>query len=107
MLLQFEGMAFAHRALRIEIEQLRSGIAYLSGGFLFGLVPLAAAEIVQQVARRELPRESGVAQLVEFFNLDPARADRLMGAVGKTFFIEAPEPAPQQAPAPAKKEPPA
>ena len=67
----------------------------------------AAAEIVQQVARRELPRESGVAQLVEFFNLDPARADRLMGAVGKTFFIEAPEPAPQQAPAPAKKEQPA
>jgi hypothetical protein len=48
-----------------------------------------------------------VAQLVEFFNLDPARADRLMGAVGKTFFIESPEPAPQQAPAPAKKEPPA
>jgi len=48
----------------------------------------AATAIVAQVAGRLLPRESGVQQLVEFFNLDPAKADRIMGSVGKTFFVE-------------------
>lgn len=48
----------------------------------------AAAAIVQQVALRQLPRDSGVAQLVEFFNLPPDKAERIMGAVGRTFFIE-------------------
>ena len=48
----------------------------------------AAAAIVQQVAMRQLPRDSGVAQLVEFFNLPPDKAERIMGAVGKTFFID-------------------
>jgi hypothetical protein len=48
----------------------------------------AAASIVQQVALRQLPRDSGVAQLVEFFNLPADKAERIMGAVGRTFFIE-------------------
>lgn len=48
----------------------------------------AAATIVQQVAMRQLPRDSGVAQLVEFFNLPQDKAERIMGAVGKSFFIE-------------------
>ena len=43
---------------------------------------------MQQVALRQLPRDSGVAQLVEFFNLPPDKAERIMGAVGKTFFID-------------------
>jgi hypothetical protein len=55
----------------------------------------AAAAIVQQVAARQLPRDSGVAQLVEFFNLPADKAERIMGAVGKTFFIETAAPAAQ------------
>lgn len=51
----------------------------------------AAAEIVAQVAVGSLPRESGVAMLVEFFQLDPARAERIMGPVGRTFRPAAPE----------------
>ena len=51
----------------------------------------SASAIVAQVATRQLPRESGVQQLVEFFNLDPAKADRIMGSVGKTFFVEIPQ----------------
>ena len=54
----------------------------------------AAASIVQQVALRQLPRDSGVAQLVEFFNLPADKAERIMGAVGKSFFIEAAAEAP-------------
>jgi hypothetical protein len=54
----------------------------------------AAASIVQQVALRQLPRDSGVAQLVEFFNLPADKAERIMGAVGRTFFIEAAAEAP-------------
>ena len=54
----------------------------------------AAAAIVQQVALRQLPRDSGVAQLVEFFNLPADKAERIMGAVGRTFFIEAAAEAP-------------
>jgi hypothetical protein len=57
----------------------------------------AAAAIVQQVALRQLPRDSGVAQLVEFFNIGQDKAERIMGAVGKTFFIEAPAPTPPPA----------
>ena len=56
----------------------------------------AAAAIVQQVALRQLPRDSGVAQLVEFFNLAPDKAERIMGAVGKTFFVEVAEAPPPQ-----------
>lgn len=47
----------------------------------------AAAAIVQQVAMRQLPRDSGVAQLVEFFNLPADKAERIMGDVGRGFFI--------------------
>lgn len=34
------------------------------------------------VAAGELPRGTGVAMLVEFFNLDPVAAERLMGEIG-------------------------
>lgn len=57
----------------------------------------AAANIVNLVATRQLPREAGVAQLIEFFQMDAARAERVMGAVGKSFFIEAAPAAPPPA----------
>jgi hypothetical protein len=45
----------------------------------------AAVGIVEKVAAGTLPRAAGVSMLIEFFNLDPARADRLMGDVGRGF----------------------
>lgn len=56
----------------------------------------AAQGIVAAVAAGQLPRETGVAMLQEFFNIDPARAERIMGAVGKSFR---PAPPPEAAPA--------
>jgi len=60
----------------------------------------SALAILDLVARRSLPRESGIAALIEFFNIDPARAERVMGAVGRTFFVEATAPALTEPPAP-------
>jgi phage-related protein (TIGR01555 family) len=66
----------------------------------------AAAEIVEKVAMRLLPRETGVAMLTAFFPLNPAQANKVMGPVGKTFFAEAPPtpPAGQVPTGPAKDE---
>lgn len=61
---------------------------------LNGAQVTAALEIVGQVARRELPRETGVSMLQAFFNLTSTRAEAIMGAVGRTFFAEQPAPAP-------------
>ena len=41
-------MAFAQRALRIQIQEFGGGVAHLRRGFFLCLVPLAAAEIVQR-----------------------------------------------------------
>lgn len=48
----------------------------------------AARDVVAAVAARQLPRDVGVNMLVEFFNVDPSRAERVMGSVGRTFFSE-------------------
>jgi hypothetical protein len=48
----------------------------------------SALSICQQVAARQLPRESGVTMLVEFFSLALPRAERIMGPIGKSFFID-------------------
>lgn len=74
---------------------------------LNGAQVTSASEIVAQVARKELPRDSGVAQLMVFFNITAQDADRVMGSVGKTFFIETPEaPTPPIGAAPAPSTPP-
>lgn len=51
----------------------------------------AAQGIISSVAKGELPRETGVQMLIQFFNMAPESADALMGAVGRTFTISAPE----------------
>ena len=51
----------------------------------------AAQGIIASVAKGELPRETGVQMLIQFFNMAPESADALMGAVGRTFTISAPE----------------
>jgi hypothetical protein len=55
------------------------------------------SEIVGQVARREIPRDTGVKMIVAAFPIDMAEADDLMGEVGRTFFAE-PEPEPGPVP---------
>jgi hypothetical protein len=47
--------------------------------------------VIQDIAARRLPRESGVEIIRTSFQLDRARADALVGDVGRTFFVsEAP-----------------
>jgi hypothetical protein len=52
---------------------------------LNGAQVTSAVEIVGEVAAGRLPRSTGVAMLQEFFNLAPARAERIMGEVGAGF----------------------
>jgi phage-related protein (TIGR01555 family) len=51
-------------------------------------------EIVQAVANKDLPRDTGVAMLTAAFPLSPEQAEGIMGSVGRTFFVEKPEPPP-------------
>lgn len=62
----------------------------------------AATDIVQRVAGGQLPRQSGVDMLVQFFQLDPKQAESLMGDAGRGF-VPTPEggtqpPAPEPTP---------
>jgi hypothetical protein len=47
----------------------------------------AAQGIIQSVARGELPRETGVQMLVQFFSIAPDQAESLMGPVGRSFTL--------------------
>ena len=51
----------------------------------------AAQGIIMSVAKGELPRESGVQMIVQFFNMAADSADALMGEVGRSFTISATE----------------
>jgi len=51
----------------------------------------AAQGIITSVAKGELPRSTGVQMLVQFFNMAPDAAEALMGEVGGSFTITAPE----------------
>ena len=52
-----------------------------------------AIDIVTKVAAEEFPRETGIAMLVEFFNLRQQRAEAIMGEVGRNF-VRPPPPSP-------------
>ncbi|MPM49586.1 hypothetical protein SDC9_96316 [bioreactor metagenome] len=56
--IEAERMALARGAARVDVEQLGSGVAHLLGGLALGLLPLAAAQLVQ---RRLVGRHAGVA----------------------------------------------
>jgi len=45
----------------------------------------AAQGIIVAVSRGELPRETGVQMLIQFFNIPANQADELMGPVGRSF----------------------
>jgi uncharacterized protein len=72
-------------------------------------------EIVAAIATEEMPRDTGVRLIAQSFPMSEADADRMLGSVGKTFFVDKPEPPaafgapPGKAPpppAPGKKPPP-
>lgn len=44
--------------------------------------------IVQQVAARAIPRETGIALILAAFPLSSQQAENVMGAVGQTFFAQ-------------------
>jgi hypothetical protein len=46
-------------------------------------------QIMLDVATRQLPRESGVRAIAAAFPLSEAEADRVMGEIGRTFFVDA------------------
>lgn len=50
----------------------------------------SALSIVSMVGARQLPRETGIASLQQFFSMSSAEAEHVMGPVGRTFFIEVP-----------------
>lgn len=60
---------------------------------LNGAQVTSALQIVQAVAKNELPRDSGVQMLQAFFGLKPELSEAIMGSVGKGFSIT-PAPAP-------------
>lgn len=43
-------------------------------------------EIVLAVGAREIPREVGLEMIVAAFPIDRAKAEAIMGPVGRTFF---------------------
>ncbi len=61
---------------------------------LNGAQVTSAQSIVEACAAGQLPRETALNMLVEFFNLDPKKADFILGEVGRTF-VPKPPPAPE------------
>jgi len=55
---ELEGVAFARGALRIDVQQFGGGVAHLLHGAALGLVPRAAAQLVQ---RRSFRRAAAVS----------------------------------------------
>jgi hypothetical protein len=49
----------------------------------------AVDRVVEKVAKRRIPRDAGVAQLVALAGVPAEQADALMGEVGRTWFAEA------------------
>lgn len=55
---------------------------------LNGAQVTAMVDVVQAVAERRLPRETGVAMLVASFPIDEPDAEKIMGETGRTFFVQ-------------------
>jgi len=62
--------------------------------------------IVNQVAAKIIPRDTGIRIIIEIFGTTPANAEAIMGDVGKTFFAALPAAAPVGPPATAPAEAP-
>lgn len=52
----------------------------------------AVLDLVNQVATKAIPRESGIAILVKVVGMTPDEAEATLDEVGKTFFAEEPDP---------------
>jgi phage gp29-like protein len=70
---------------KIEEQAAAEGVAVSADTALNGAQVTAMLEIVAQVARGELPRETGVELIVSAFPVDKPTAERIMGQVGRGF----------------------
>ena len=57
----------------------------------------AAKDIVLAVVAGELPRDAGIGMLQTFFNLQPEKAEQIMGSAGKPGVATTPNPNPKEA----------
>ena len=80
-----------------EVIDVQAGAEKVADTALNGAQVTAAQGIVESVAAGALPRETGIEMLVQFFQIDKAAADRLMGTVGATFKPATEEAAPTAA----------
>lgn len=55
---------------------------------LNGAQVTSALQIVSAVATRQLPRDAAVSMLIAFFQLSAQAADRVLGEVGRSFFVD-------------------
>ncbi len=70
-----------------------SGVEHTSPDtVLNGAQVTAAVEIVTLVAKKELPRDSGIQMLIVFFNISEDQATAIMGDAGDGFEPTKPEP---------------
>ncbi len=72
----------------LELPADGASVEKVADTALNGAQVKAAMDIIVSVAKRELPRDSGIGLLVECFNLSTDEAERMMGSVGATFFAE-------------------
>lgn len=70
------------------------GAEPLAATALNGAQVTSAYGCVTGVAKGEIPRESGIAMLIYFFQQTPEAAEAIMATVGKGFVPKEPEPAP-------------
>jgi phage-related protein (TIGR01555 family) len=63
----------------------------LAKSSLNGAQVASLLSIVNSVAAKEIPRETGVRLILAAFPLSEAEAEALMGPVGRTFFVETPD----------------
>jgi hypothetical protein len=82
-----------------EVSAPETQTSEIADTALNGAQVTAASMIVEKVANGMLPRESGIAQLVYFFQLDPSQAEEIMGPAGTNAFNPA-VPDAQKAPQP-------
>lgn len=77
----------APEANQAETTEITQGVEKVADTALNGAQVTAASQIVEKVAAGILPRESGISQLVFFFQLSPQQAEQVMGTAGTPAFV--------------------
>ncbi|MFA5154516.1 MAG: hypothetical protein WC554_18375 [Clostridia bacterium] len=75
----------------VELETAENAVPPDSA--LNGAQSISLLEILDRVATKRIPRQSGIEALVAAFPVDHATAEAIMGEIGRGFFAEATAPA--------------